>query len=302
MTYLLTAHITKTDQGDEIVGIDRPIPSKQELPLPFLVEETVTPGYQDISSIENWKTFALDRNQFNRDYIFIRERIKQLVIQKAVDSCLGEITDPSTLTPQAGDRYCVGIGGVGDWLGKDNLIAEWQGSWEFYDKEFLGYTLCNSAEKEIAMELYIGDPDQHDQEFGAEVAQEWREEYHEIAIPAREKRIIRAETLIETQLRPYQSPIMLLITSLVTTVDLGFGPQQFSIDLHKNYWRFGVLGTVEDYHAIKNPQGSVGIMDYIYGRSLFAGSGLIDMPWQPSTMTMPQLCDRVNEILVLGIY
>ena len=42
------------------------------------------------------------------------------------------VSDPSTLSPQAGDRYIVGPGPVGDWLGKEDFFAEWDGSqWNF---------------------------------------------------------------------------------------------------------------------------------------------------------------------------
>ena len=42
------------------------------------------------------------------------------------------VTDPSTLTPSAGERWIVAVGGVGLWSGKDNDIAEWDGAnWDF---------------------------------------------------------------------------------------------------------------------------------------------------------------------------
>lgn len=297
----LTAAITKTLAGDQIIGIDRQIPSRAELPLPFLVEDTPSPGYADISSIVNWYKYGLEGSYLNQDYLYYRDRVKDLVIQKTIDACLGELADPSTVTPQVGDRYCVSSGAVGEFAGKDGLTAEYTATgWIFHDKEFLGYQLCSETEKRIAMELYVGSPADHDLDFGAAEAQHWREEYHETATPVREKRIKRTETLIESQLRPYQSVIMLIITSLVTDLDIGFGPQSFSIDLHKNYWRFGVKGTVEDYHGIKNPTPGIGLMDYVYGRSLFTGKGLIDMPWTPDTMTMTEVCARINEILVVG--
>lgn len=43
-----------------------------------------------------------------------------------------DVTDPSTLTPSAGERWIVATGGVGVWSGKDDDIAEWDGvQWDF---------------------------------------------------------------------------------------------------------------------------------------------------------------------------
>jgi hypothetical protein len=43
-----------------------------------------------------------------------------------------DISDPTPLTPSAGDRYIVWPPGAGAWTGEDNNIAEWDGaSWDF---------------------------------------------------------------------------------------------------------------------------------------------------------------------------
>lgn len=43
-----------------------------------------------------------------------------------------DVTDPSTLTPSAGERWIVATGGVGVWSGKDDDIAGWDGvQWDF---------------------------------------------------------------------------------------------------------------------------------------------------------------------------
>lgn len=47
-----------------------------------------------------------------------------------------DVTDPTTLTPSAGDTYIVGTLATGDWVGKDGQVAVWvpgtpAGSWAF---------------------------------------------------------------------------------------------------------------------------------------------------------------------------
>lgn len=42
------------------------------------------------------------------------------------------VTDPTTLTPEAGDTYIVAASATGDWADKDGQVAIWDGSaWTF---------------------------------------------------------------------------------------------------------------------------------------------------------------------------
>jgi hypothetical protein len=43
-------------------------------------------------------------------------------------------SDPSTLTPSYGDKYTV-VSGVGDWSGKDNMIALYEDYWRFFEQQ-----------------------------------------------------------------------------------------------------------------------------------------------------------------------
>lgn len=304
MPYYLTAQIIDTKQGTSVVGIDIPIPPASIVPVPFKVESTVSSNRSDISSIENWYKYGILTTKYlDKDYIFIRDRIRELVEQIAITGTISTETDPTTLTPVSGDKYYVGSSALGDWTGYDGTIAEWDGSnWVFLDSIFYGYTLLSSEQKEICMKLYMGNPKDHNTDHGLNTAQFWRREYHKISTPIRETRLRIAETIIENELRPYQSVVMLMITSLVTQLDIGFGLQDFSIDMHKNYWMFGVRGTIEDYHVITNPNPGVGLMDYIFSRAMFSGVGLSSMPWTPENMTMAELTAKLNDILVEGIY
>ncbi len=296
---LLTAQII----GGKKVGIDISIPPKTIIEIPFLVANDPAPEFADISSILNWYKFGIEGNYLKKDYLFIRNEIVKLIDKKAENTCLGELNDPTTVTPNTGDRYCVGIEPTGVFVGKQNAIAEWNGSeWIFLDKDVLGYSLCSLEEKEIAAQLYVGLISDHEADFDSTETKLWREEYHEKATETRLKRMLAAETLIQQELPAYQSFVLLTITSLVTELDLtGTGQTQlYSIDLHKNYKDFGVKGSIEDFHPIKNPNPAVGIMDFFYGRSLFTNKGLINMPFTPTNMTMQELCDRVYDILING--
>ena len=57
------------------------------------------------------------------------------------------VTDPSTLSPNDGDRYIVAIGSVGDWAGHDNDIAIFYNSqWNFYQPKS-GWMLYSKTTK-----------------------------------------------------------------------------------------------------------------------------------------------------------
>jgi len=55
--------------------------------------------------------------------------VNQNFLEIGMFSNLGVInmstTDPSTLSPSAGDRYIVGTGAIGDWSGEDGNLAVW---------------------------------------------------------------------------------------------------------------------------------------------------------------------------------
>ena len=283
---LLTAQVI----GGKKVGVDLSIPPKTVIETPFLVAENPAPEFADISSIINWYKFGIEGNYLKKDYLFIRDEIVLLVDAKAIDTCLGELNDPSTVTPNTGDlseipvgaRYCVGENPIGDFANKQGAIAEWDGTtWIFLDKDVLGYSLCSLEEKEIAAQLYIGLINDHERDFEPIETRLWREEHHELATETRLKRMLAAESLIAQELPAYQGIVMLTITSLVTELNVTGTPQLYSIDLHKNYNYFGVRSSVLDFHPIKNPNPGVGIMDYFYGTSLFTDKGLINMPFTP---------------------
>lgn len=299
--FKLTAQII----GDDIIGVDLPVPPQGFNPndpnySPFRIEETPSTAYAEISSIENWYRYGIQTNKYlNRDYIFIRDRIEDLIKQKGVDSCIATQNDPPA-TPVLGDRYCIGNNPSGDWANYPNAIAiKGSVNWEFKAQVEIGYEELTQEEKAIAAELYIGELRVYGLDFPQELA-EWRGIYHRTSTATRERRLWKAETIVRHELSAYQSAIMLFLTSKVDPIILpGMPEMNFCVDHHKNYWRFGIRGTVEEYDSVLNPFPSPGIMDYIYGRGDFAPIGLINMPWQPANMaSMQEVADAIASALV----
>ena len=268
--------------------------------IPLKIEDTPSFGYIDVSSISNWynEGFNLDR-----DFIFVRDRISEKVIELAQANTIATINSLDEVNNSSqGDRYLAGKD-VDSALGyyPGGIFVYLYGKWEFRDPEIQGYYDVPKEEKEYLAKLYIGEQYQHEADFGVDTVKQWRGDYHNNATDARSQRLKKAEGFIEIELRAYSGLIVLTITSLVTELDVGFGSQLYSIDMHKNFKEFGIKGSIEDYHPVKNPQPSVGIMDYIMSRNLFDGKGLRSMPWQPATLPdIKAACERLHQILVIG--
>ena len=75
---LLTAHLIE----GQPVGLV--VKNYSLIKVPFKIEDEISPGYTDISSISNW--YELGTN-LNRDYLFVRKEIKKLCDLKAIESC-----------------------------------------------------------------------------------------------------------------------------------------------------------------------------------------------------------------------
>lgn len=65
-----------------------------------------------------------------------------------------DVTDPSTLSPSIGERWIIGIGAIGVWSGKDNQIAEWDGSTWIYTVPNEGFATW--VEDEDVIYVYNG--------------------------------------------------------------------------------------------------------------------------------------------------
>lgn len=201
-------------------------------------------GYVDVSSILDVYHNGFD---LGYDYLFVRDRIIELVELKATDSGATE------------------------------------------DLQEVGYGLCTLDEKEVLARLFIGDLATHEQDFGKQRVAVWHKERHSESTKAREYRMLQAETLINRELGELEkTAIMAFLTSLVVQVDLiGTGtPQTYCFDHHKNYLKFG---------------RTAGILNYFNGLEMFAGRGLVNMPWQPKTLTMVELASQLTFILRDGV-
>ena len=91
-----------------------------------------TRDYTGIISYSSHPSFVSDEDLVDKKYV------DDLVSSSGTasewqDSCLdGSILDPSGLTPSTGDRYLINGAGSGTWSGKDDNIAEWDGSsWQY---------------------------------------------------------------------------------------------------------------------------------------------------------------------------
>lgn len=59
-----------------------------------------------------------------------------------------DVTDPSSLTPSAGDAYIVAASAVGDWDGEDGNIAVWDGDTWAFGEPSIGW-ICYIEDEEV---------------------------------------------------------------------------------------------------------------------------------------------------------
>ena len=262
-------------------------------------------GYIDVTSIENIFNNGFDVYPY--DYDFVRDRIRYLIRQKAIDVCKGVVNDPETIlirVPE--DKYYIGDNPVGEFANYRNVIANVTEdlNFEYLDPENLGYEYLTDKEKSIAAKLYIGDSSSHKQNFTTEELQQWYPIYHANSTKSRLSRIIEAETIIDRELPNYKNVVMTSLTSKVIEIDLiGVGsPQMYCFDLHKNYKDFGIIWSIIDYNPIKNPNPAFGILDYFNSTSIFQGQGLSSMTIDGKTLSNDEIVAKMNNILAYGIY
>lgn len=294
---LLTAHLI---QGKK-VALEVPIPGA--ITEPFKIEDTVSDGYADISSILNWDTYGWD---LNRDYLFIRKEIKKLVEQKAIDSCISTISDPP-VTPTDEDRHYIDpdATATGDWTGYEGFIAEWDATgvqWVKETKGHVGYRLLTSSEKTVAAKLKIGSVADHFTELGVPSVVDIGEEYHKNAMEARKARMLRATVEFYNRLPTNYATVLQHLTA---NANLG--------NMIYSYEEWGLKGAVEDYNIDFNPSPIPGCMDYLMARAPFDGvqanidagypEGIRNQSWTTvDGLNMTQFSDELYDILVNGIY
>ena len=291
---ILTAHVL----NGKTVGVD--LTHYNVITVPFKIELT-TPslGYVDISTIENWWNFA-DGLQ---DFSYIRREIKLLINQKGIDACISTLSTPPG-SPTDGDQHYIDplATATGEWTTYEGNIATWDQTntlWVIEPTDFVGYRLLTITEKLIAAQLKIGSQTDHFTDYGVPAIVDYGFDYHKQSIQAREDRLLRAIVEVYNRL-PLNSYVVL---SDLTSSPLG--------DVIGRYEKYGVKGTVEDYHAIFNPSPTPGITDYLYSRAPFDGvqanldagfpTGLTLKAWSPiDAANLTEFATEIYNILVYG--
>lgn len=252
----LAAHVL----NGKIVGIETPQYSLIEEPFKIVKDDVTIPiGYVDISSINNWWNYGFD---LNKDYIYIRTEIKNHVELLAIDSTTDTLSDPPS-NPTIGEKYFIDPSkpAVGAWMNYQGAIATWSiDKWIIEPPEFIGYRMLDQKQKLIAAHLKIGGQLDHFQDFGVPDIVNYGLGYHKRSMEARKNRILIASVEV-FNIIPAASGSVLgnLIASPVG-------------DTYSNYERFGVKGTLEDYHPFFNPSPVPGIADYIMARFPWDGT------------------------------
>ena len=113
----------------------------------------------------------------------------------------------------------------------------------------------------------------------------------------------KAESLVEEDLPHHADYILFHLMSKVRTLKDGEIAQ---LDLHKLYKDIGIKGSVEERRPVTLKDGRTGIIDWFYARNTrdydFSAKGLSNEKFQPlSGISLREFCDRIYEILVLGV-
>lgn len=291
---LLTAHVLNGKR----VGVDIPVNSIIE--IPFKIEEEPSLGYADISSVENWWKFGITL----KDYLFVRKKIKELIIEKGIQDTDETRSSPPSL-PVEGKKYYINHDEIAtdEWTGYEGWVASWnilERVWKFEPAEWVGYRVCSTSEKDIAAQLKIGSQGDHFADYGVPAIVDYGFDYHKKSRSTREERMLR------TTVEVYNLLPLNVAEALgdITNSPLG--------DMYSRYIEFGVKGTVEDYNKDFNPNPTPGICDWVLGRAPFideapynvAGypNGLIDKDWQPiDGTTIQYFANKIFNILVNGV-
>ncbi len=287
---ILSAHLL----NGKIVGIETPTYSLIE--HPFKIElNTPSPGYVDVSSVSNWWDYGFT---LNRDFIYVRTQISNLIKKKGIDSCISTVTSPPS-NPELNKHYYINPNGAtGEWTTYGGFIATWTGEeWKIEEPTFVGYPLLNEKEKLIAANLKIGSQLDHFRDFGVPDIVSYGIDYHRKSIQA------RAERLLRTSVEVYN---ILPINTAEILTSLTMSPIG---DVYTRYERFGVKGTYEDYNTFFNPTPTPGIADYIMARAPWDGSMIVQgfpkgiklQNWQPiGYENLTDFCNHLYNILVIG--
>ena len=268
--------------NNQVVGIDILTPSNIENPI-FRLEDNVSEGYSDISSIINYHIFMV-RDNLCSDFLQGKLIIKQFVENKGLNLVIDTVTDNTTLTPNINDKYLVGDNGVNDFLNQDGLIATWNGSsWTFNTKVDEGFDLCTLEEKDILCRYNIGSQQRQATAVSTDTLIKYGKDYFNNSRLCRNKRADKVITEIHNRLYNDKSEI------LNDILNSAYG------NLKERYIEFGVLGTVVN--------DDTALLDYINGTGLYNNTnGLRQKSIIPSGMSLNDFCDKIEDLLLNGNY
>ena len=252
---------------------------------PFIFATSQPSGYGLLNSI-----ISIDAVGFNanKDYIFVRDVIKEKVEEKGVEATIDEINDPNSVTPTKNDAYLVGNSPVGAFVGHKGEVAIYKGSgWEFKFKSFFGFDQLTTEEKLIACVHKIGNHTQRVATVGLDEVINMGLAYHSYSVEARQKRAAYAIAEVHNRLPNQANQILAELISQENNMIL-------------TYINFGIEGTNYDGAWDYPTNQPNGIIDYVLGTANFENSGLINKNFTPDGLTLNQLCLKLEEILIKG--
>ena len=289
--YLLTAHLINGKK----VGVE--IPTYSLIKVPFKIETSISPGYADISSIENWWNFG---RELSKDYLFVRGQIKSLIGKKGIDSAIATRSNPP-MTRLNGDLYYIDPEdtATGSWAGYEGWMATWDSSemeWVIEPTTFVGYRLLNNDEKLISAGYKIGSQSDHFADYGVPAISDYGLDYHKNSIECRRERLLRAAAELYNRIGSHSGTVL---------GDLINNPHG---DLTSLYVEWGIKGSLEDFNVDFNPTPIPGILDYLYGRAPYDDLNppypkglLLKTEIDPIDATdLAGFCDELNDILLNG--
>ena len=248
----------------------------------FKFAETIETGYADISSVTHFQEFG---HASDNDFKFVRDRMKDHVIDLGTSNILSTQTDPETLNPSAGDAYLIGDSATGAWSGKDGQVAQWDGSaWIYFvgdgmagPVEQFGFTFIEaSSEKIICATNLIGTVAQQLTAFGFDFTAKG-----------------------DAQAK-YKADVQICRKYRYKWTENNF-LQQIPTDAGTALTELGMLGL---YYRDQGIDGEfygdpmTGMGDWVNGFGAFDGAGLINKPWMTlDGRNMTQYAAAIDEKL-----
>jgi len=300
MKYRLIEHLVE-GKGITEVGVGWNLFSK---PIRIIDADATPPiGFQYADSIQNWNTYGRDyANKIGLDSLFVRDRIEETGLL-FLENTLEVYNDP-TLIPLSAliQDYMVIVGDnpINDFVNYNGLVAHYDldNGWTFHEKVDMIIDLVTTEEARILVQNQIGSMPKNMKYFPSNDVYTWVGDYNKTSRNVRGSRIEWCATFITSEIPLYANNV---ITDLIAAPEWqanGFPVQ----NMYWNYTELGIRGTLEDTRSDRGAP-SVGIIDYLLGRSIFEGSGFDTLNVLPTTsdLTKDKVANILYKVLVLGL-